>query len=110
MTCLQCASGNQKEFTAEVNLHFPGLKNLDKPSVFVFPKVLVCLDCGFSRFAILEPELTLLAKGTSTNQSGVERQPRCGSLPNPHPSGRGFVDRLRAADKALSQDDCFDGR
>jgi hypothetical protein len=60
MSCLSCASGNQAEFTGEVNIHFPGLKNLDKPSIFVFPKLLVCLDCGCSWFTTPETELALL--------------------------------------------------
>jgi hypothetical protein len=64
MSCLVCASVNQAEFAAEVNVHFPGLKNLDKPSVFVFPKLLVCLDCGISQFATPKTELAILARGS----------------------------------------------
>ena len=60
MSCFSCASGNEAEFGAEVKIHFPGLKNLDKPGVFVFPKVLVCLNCGSSRFTTPETELALL--------------------------------------------------
>ena len=60
MSCLLCRSGNFAEFSAEINLHFSGLKRLDKPSVLVFPRVLVCLDCGFSRFTTPETELDLL--------------------------------------------------
>jgi hypothetical protein len=60
MSCLSCASGNQEAFAAEINIHFPSLKNLEKPSVFVFPKVSVCLDCGCSRFTIPETELARL--------------------------------------------------
>ena len=48
MLCTLCASSNLREFPAEVNIHFPGLKNADKPGVFVFPKLLVCLHCGSS--------------------------------------------------------------
>jgi hypothetical protein len=33
-----CASGNQAEFGGEILIHFRNLKNLDKPSVRVFPK------------------------------------------------------------------------
>lgn len=70
MTCKSCSSGNQRKFTSEICVHFPGLKNLDKPPVFVYPKVLVCMDCGFTEFAIPEMELRLLgqddaARGTT---------------------------------------------
>ena len=49
MSCLLPASGNQAEFGGEILIHFRGLKNLDKPSGWVFPKLFVCLDCGSSR-------------------------------------------------------------
>src|ERR1700687_3389462 len=61
MSCAFCTSTNQAEFPAEVNIHFPGLRNADKPGVFVFPRLLVCLDCGFSSFVTPESELTDLA-------------------------------------------------
>jgi len=64
MLCVSCASSNQVEFPAEINIHFPGLKNIDRPSIFVFPKVMVCLDCGLSRFTVAETELALLVRGT----------------------------------------------
>jgi hypothetical protein len=51
------------EFPAEINIHFRGLKNLDKPSVFVFPKLLVCLGCGFTQFILPESELCQLREG-----------------------------------------------
>ena len=62
---MSCGSGNQAEFSAEINIHFSGLKNLDKPSVLVFPKLLVCLDCGLSQFTLPETELCLLEKGAA---------------------------------------------
>ena len=66
MSCLSCGSGNQAEFSTEINIHLPGLKKPDKrPSVFVFPKVLVCLDCGSSQFALPESELYLLWESTA---------------------------------------------
>jgi hypothetical protein len=67
MPCILCASNHQAEFAAEMNIHFPGLKNLDKPSVWTFPKLLVCLDCGYSRFTIPETELALLVRNASAN-------------------------------------------
>jgi hypothetical protein len=69
MSCMLCASGKEAEFNGEINIHFPGLKNLDKPTVWVFPKILVCLDCGFSRFTVPQTELALLARGTGTGEA-----------------------------------------
>jgi hypothetical protein len=63
MPCKVCSSPNQSEFSAEMGIHFLGLKNIDKPVVWVFPKVVVCLDCGTAEFALPEAELRLLAKG-----------------------------------------------
>src|SRR5437879_2772267 len=54
MSCLLCGSGNQAELTAEMIIHFSGLKNLVKPGVWVFPTLLVCLDCGCSHFTVPE--------------------------------------------------------
>jgi hypothetical protein len=62
--CRACASDNQSEFPSEVILHFSGLKNVDNPGVWVFPKLLVCLDCGFGCFTVQRAELALLAAGT----------------------------------------------
>ena len=45
-----------------MGIHFPGLKNIDQPVVWVFPDLVVCLDCGYSEFSIPEAELGLLAK------------------------------------------------
>ncbi len=61
MPCPFCTSNNQTELPAEVNIHFPGLKNADKPGVFVFPRLLVCLDCGSSSFMTPASELARLA-------------------------------------------------
>jgi len=61
--CTSCGSANVVEFTGEIAIHFPGLKNIDKPVVWVFPKIAVCLHCGAAQFVVPEPELRLLAKG-----------------------------------------------
>ena len=60
MACAYCDSRNQVEFASEIAIHFSGRESLDKPHVFVFPKIIVCLDCGFSEFSIAEPELSQL--------------------------------------------------
>jgi len=71
MPCLLCGSNTEAEFTAEMVVHFSfsGSKNLNKPGVWVFPKVLVCLDCGISQFTIPESELALLATGAGTGRA-----------------------------------------
>ena len=61
MSCLLCGSGNQIELTAEMLIHFPGLKNLNTPAVWAYPKLLVCLDCGCSRFTVPQRELASIA-------------------------------------------------
>jgi len=65
MSCLLCASSNLSEFSGELSIRLQGLKKLDKPNVLVFPKILVCLDCGFSRFTTQKPELRFLSTGNS---------------------------------------------
>jgi hypothetical protein len=65
MPCKLCHSVQQGSFPTEVNIHFRGRQNLDKPSVLLFPTVIVCFVCGFSEFIVPEGELRLLAKGTT---------------------------------------------
>jgi hypothetical protein len=64
MTCLSCQSSNQVELTAEMVIHFPGLKLLGKPAVWVFPKLEVCLECGSARFTIPDTKLASVAECT----------------------------------------------
>ena len=71
--CTSCHSTNQNIFTAEVAIHFPGLKGLDKPIVWVFPKLLVCLDCGRSEFMVPERELKVLQTGLPVEGAVVWR-------------------------------------
>jgi hypothetical protein len=61
MFCLLCGSGNQAGLTVEMVIHFSGLKNLDKPGVWVFPKFFVCLDCGYCYFTVPQRELASIA-------------------------------------------------
>jgi hypothetical protein len=55
----------QSKFSGEIGLHFPRLPGLDKPIVWVFPQLLVCLDCGVAQFAVPETELSVLAEDRS---------------------------------------------
>ena len=57
-----CSSKTQRKLSAELALHFPGLKGLDKPIVWAFPEVLVCLNCGFAVFALADAPLKELGQ------------------------------------------------
>jgi hypothetical protein len=71
MSCKSCQSQNWRNLNGEIAIHFPGLEGLDKPLVWVFPQLLVCLDCGFTEFTIPEAEL---------RQLGGKREALAGSL------------------------------
>jgi hypothetical protein len=63
MACPSCRSNRQSVFPAEANIHFPGREGLDKPSVLVFPQMLICLECGLTQFVIPEAELREINEG-----------------------------------------------
>jgi len=66
MSCRSCGSENQKQVGAEVMIHFPGLRNLDKSGVLINPELTVCSDCGFSEFTVAETELHVLKEGAAS--------------------------------------------
>jgi hypothetical protein len=73
MYCKSCGSENQRNLVGEIAIHFLGLEGLNKPVVWVFPELMVCLDCGFTEFAIPQNELRLLeqaAAPTSEERNG----------------------------------------
>ena len=71
MSCLVCASDNQAEFPAEMNIHFCGVENIDSPGVLVFPKILVSLDCGSSRLTTPKAESSQLARCAPTADASI---------------------------------------
>jgi len=60
--CTACASENQREFVSEMVIHFSGLQDLKKRKVLAFPKLRVCMDCGFTESTLRETELRHLGK------------------------------------------------
>jgi len=63
MVCQSCLSSERCEFSAEINIHFPGVEGYTKPTVWVFPSLLVCLQCGSAEFALSADQLRALADG-----------------------------------------------
>jgi len=59
---MACGSSHSRKrrFTAEICIHHVGIDDIDKPATFVFPRLTVCLDCGFAEFVIEENELQQL--------------------------------------------------
>jgi hypothetical protein len=68
MLCKSCGSEKQRKFKAEIAIHFPGRKNVEVPTIWVSPDIIVCLDCGNSLFVIPETELTTMLKDISEAQ------------------------------------------
>jgi hypothetical protein len=74
--CKSCGSDNLRTFNAENAIHFPGLKGLDKPIVWVFPEIWVCLNCGLAEFSVPELELEVLRTGTPVEGAAVWLDPK----------------------------------
>ena len=70
MVCQSCLSSERCEFSAEINIHFPGVEGWTKPTVWVFPSLHVCLQCGSTEFAIPADQLRALADGMK--ETGVK--------------------------------------
>ncbi len=69
MSCFSCGSNNQQHIAAEMIIHFSGIRSLDNPGVWVFPKLFVCLDCGFSEFTVPGSKLQLLAREDASHET-----------------------------------------
>jgi hypothetical protein len=69
--CTSCQSENQKTFTAEIAIHFRGIEGLNKPIVWVFPTISVCLNCGVAQFMVSEKEVEVLRTGVPVEGTTV---------------------------------------
>jgi hypothetical protein len=67
-TCKSCSSDEQQKFQGEVAMHFPGLDGLNKPIVWVFPEILVCLNCGLAEFVVPEERRNILRNPEAGDQ------------------------------------------
>jgi hypothetical protein len=74
MYCLSCGSTKQAELTAEMMVHFRGVKHRDNPGVLLFPEIRVCLGCGLSRFTVPETELASISRVTLESKSDTPKE------------------------------------
>ena len=61
--CPSCGLVNQSRFPVPGRDGHPFSRPENKPTVWVFPEVLVWLDCGVSEFTVPETELRVLVTG-----------------------------------------------
>jgi len=61
MSCPSCQTQSRNEYKSEIAVHFSGRENLNKPHVFLFPTILICMNCGFAEFRVEEKDLRELA-------------------------------------------------
>jgi hypothetical protein len=100
MSCPSCGSMNLAEFPTEIMIHLGGPAHPTDPGVMVFPKVLVCLNCGASRFSTPEAELQMLR----------ERMRPATSLDTGDRGSRSeLLSGQATADKSPAAKNCIDG-
>jgi hypothetical protein len=78
--CSSCHTGSM--FNGEIGIHFRGREGLDKPVVFLFPEIAVCLDCGFAEFMVPGTELQVLTHGVPLKGAAVLLQQKQRPEPN----------------------------
>jgi len=83
MSCLLCQSANIVELTAEMVIHFQGFNRLGNPGVWLFPKLEVCLECGFSRFTIPDAKLASVVECAKEIRTTDYRGSECFSIRTP---------------------------
>lgn len=71
VTCMSCQSSKPSQFNGEIAIHFPGVEGLNKITVWVFPKLQICLSCGFAAFTVPERELRALQQGSAIEDAVV---------------------------------------
>jgi hypothetical protein len=72
MACKACSSENQRNFTGELTVAFPGVQRLNQSPVYVCQNTSVCLDCGYTELVFPETGLELLRKGMGEPRQRVQ--------------------------------------
>jgi hypothetical protein len=50
----------RRSIGGKVNIYFRWLKALNKPAIFIFPKLVVCPGCGLTQFKLEGQQVELL--------------------------------------------------
>lgn len=63
MPCTTCGSEDLRKLMGEIGIHVPALENnIGRPALWVFPEIVICLNCGNAEFVVPEPELRMLTE------------------------------------------------
>jgi hypothetical protein len=76
VSCRSCDSDKQHIFEAEIPVVFPSFEDRGKPIVWVFPRLLICLACGYAEFVVPEAELRVIRDNAQPNESGLSTSVR----------------------------------
>ena len=71
--CGSCSSVNVTELATETCLHFTGLSGLNVEPIFLFPRAVVCLDCGSMQSNLAEKEIEQVKKAAAKFDIAVVR-------------------------------------
>jgi len=71
MACVSCDSVNVRVYPAELNIHYPGLEGLDRPTVWAFPQLVVCLDCGYTHFTLSDDQVRELKSDSRSDAAAA---------------------------------------
>jgi len=72
MPCKQCGSENLKRWNSELGVHKGGAGDrLTEPLVVLFPKLRICLTCGFAEFRLHPSELAQLVEDTEGQEAAA---------------------------------------
>jgi hypothetical protein len=64
MACKAWGSDRLSVSSGEIAILLPGGEGPTKPIVWLFPKLLLCLNCGVAELAIPDTELSVLAESS----------------------------------------------
>lgn len=65
LTCGSCRSINVIELATETCLHFRGLSGLNVEPIIVFPKTVICLECGAMQSNLAQSEIEQVREATA---------------------------------------------